>query len=119
MSRPSSIKIFGQKYKVRYDLPEAPGDEEGTLGLCNQSTSTISIQGHLQEDKMAGVLMHEITHACIDESVMSGRKRFNVEEVCDIVGYHVLVVLKDNPRVLEWLIKEIEDEAPAHDINLK
>ena len=107
MSRPSSIKIFGQKYKVKYDLPQGESD---ILGMCDQATSTISIQPHLQEDKMAGVLMHEITHACIDESVMSGRKRFNVEEVCDIVGYHVLVVLKDNPRVLEWLIKEIEDE---------
>lgn len=104
--RPKSIKIFGQKYKVQYNLPEGESD---TLGMCNQANSTISIQPHLQEDKMAGVLMHEITHACIDESVMSGRKRFNVEEVCDIVGYHVLVVLKDNPTLLAWLIKEMEE----------
>ena len=53
--------------------------------------------------------MHEITHACIDESVMSGRRRFDVEQVCDIVGYHVLVVLKDNPKLLEWLIQEIQE----------
>jgi len=107
MSRPTLVKILGQKYKIKYDLPIGEGDD--TLGETLQSTSTIRIQPHLQEDKMAGVLLHEITHAVIDESVMSERKRFGVEEVCDIVGYHILSVLKDNPTVLEWLIKEIEE----------
>jgi len=105
MAKPTTVKVAGQKYKIKYDLPET----EDSLGLCEQSNSTIRIQGHLQEDKMAGVLMHEITHACIDESVMSGRKRFGLEEVCDIVGYHVLVVLKDNPELLAWLVREIEE----------
>lgn len=108
MTRPTSVKISGQKYKIKYDLP-TEGLESDTLGETLQATSTIRIQPHLQEDKMAGVLLHEITHAVIDESVMSERKRFGVEEVCDIVGYHILSVLKDNPTVLEWLIKEIEE----------
>ncbi len=108
MNRPTMVKVSGQKYKIKYDLP-TEGVEADALGETFQSISTIRIQPHLQEDKMAGVLLHEITHAVIDESVMSGRRRFGVEEVCDIVGYHILSVLKDNPTVLEWLIKEIEE----------
>ena len=108
MARPTSVKVSGQRYSIKYDLPNN-GDESDTLGLCDQSSSSIRIQPHLKEDKMASVLAHEITHACIDESVMSGRKRFNLEEVCDIVGYHFLVVLKDNPALLAWLIKEVEE----------
>lgn len=106
MNKPTVIKINGQKYRVKYDLP-VQGTEANALGETIQATSTIRIQPHLQEDKMARVLMHEITHAVIDESVMSGRLRFNVEEVCDIVGYHILSVLKDNPAVLEWLLQEV------------
>ena len=109
MTRPTSLKIFGQRYKVRYDLPVL-GDGSDALGLCDQASSTIRIQGHLQEDKMASVLMHEITHAVIEESAMGARKRFDIEEVCDIVGYHVFVVLKDNPKLWEWLSNEIEDQ---------
>ena len=114
MNRPVSIKVFGQKYRIKYDLP-AIGEESDSLGICDQSSSTIRIQSHLKEDKMASVLAHEITHACIDESVMSGRKRFGLEEVCDIVGYHFLVVLKDNPKLVEWLLQEISDEPASEE----
>lgn len=106
MSKPTSIKINGQKYRIKYDLP-TEGIEADCLGETIQATNTIRIQPHLQEDKMAHVLMHEITHAVIDESVMSNRLRFHLEEVCDIVGYHILSVLKDNPALLEWLLQEV------------
>ena len=108
IQRPTQVKILGQKYKIKYDLPRT-ADNGDALGETDQETNTIRIQPHLQEDKMASVLLHEITHATIDESAMNTRKRFNIEEVCDIVGYHVLSVLKDNASVLVWLIKEIEE----------
>ena len=65
---------------------------------------------NLPEDKMIHVLMHEITHAVIHESLLSLRKRFDVEEVCDLVGYHIVDVLKDNPALLEWLFGKREEE---------
>jgi Zn-dependent peptidase ImmA (M78 family) len=89
------------------------GVDGDALGICDQASSTIRIQTHLQEDKQAAVLMHEITHACLDESPMSGRKRFDVEEVCDIVGYHILVVLRDNPKVLDWILQEIKEDGES------
>jgi hypothetical protein len=40
---------------------------------------------------------------------MSQRKRFDVEEVCDIVGYHVIDTLAANPEVVAFILHEIEE----------
>jgi ribosome-interacting GTPase 1 len=56
--------------------------------------------------RLIRVLMHEVTHAVIEESPLASRKRFDVEEVCDIVGFHIIDVLKDNPQLVEWLFGE-------------
>ena len=54
--------------------------------------------------------MHEIAHAVIHESLLSLRKRFDVEEVCDLVGYHIIDTLRDNPQLVEWLLGKSEEE---------
>jgi hypothetical protein len=54
--------------------------------------------------------MHEVTHAVIHESLLSLRKRFDVEEVCDLVGYHIIDTLRDNPQLVEWLLGKSEEE---------
>jgi hypothetical protein len=104
MTRPTSIKIFGQKYKVRYDY-----DSSDNHGLCDAASNTIHISPLMQEDKLLRVLMHEITHAVIAETPLNARKRFNEEEVADIVGFHFIDMLKDNPALLEWVKREIEE----------
>jgi ribosome-interacting GTPase 1 len=103
MKKPTSIKIFGQKYHIKYDL-----DSEDAYGLTHQDTNTIQLRPGLPEDKLIRVFMHEVTHAVIFETPLSLRKRFDVEEVCDIVGFHLVDTLKDNPVVLEWIMGEIE-----------
>ena len=82
-NRPTSIKIFGQKYKVRYDYAS-----EENNGLCDFDKNTIFIKANLPDDKTLRVLMHEITHAVINETPLCARKRFKEEEVCDLVGFH-------------------------------
>lgn len=105
MSRPKFARIAGQKYKVRYDL-----DDPDAYGLTDSATNTIRIRENLPEDKMIRVFMHELTHAVIFETPMSTRKRFDIEEVCDIVGYHIFTALKDNPEIVEYILREIVDE---------
>ena len=68
MNKPKSIKIAGQKYRIRYDL-----DDPEAFGLTDSSTNTISLRNNLPEDKMIRVLMHELTHAVIFETPMSTR----------------------------------------------
>lgn len=105
MARIYSVKIFGQKYKITYNHTE-----EGSYGWTDSANNTISIRHRLQEDKLVRVLMHEITHAILHESPLSDRKRFNHEEVCDIVGFHIVDVLRDNPQLMEWVFGYKEPE---------
>lgn len=105
MARIYQVKIFGQKYRIDY-----AHNEEDSYGLTDAATNRISIRHRLPEDKLVRVLMHEVTHAVIFESLLAHRKRFDVEEVCDLVGYHIVDVLKDNPALLEWLFGSKEDE---------
>lgn len=98
MPRIYSLKIFGQKYKVDYNHQD-PDSYAMTLSEENR----ISIRHKLPEDKLVRVLMHEITHAVMHESTLADRKRFDVEEVCDLVGFHLVDILNDNPPLLEWL----------------
>lgn len=106
MARIYSVRIFGQKYKVDYN-----NTDETMLGLTDANNNRISIRHRLQEDKLVRVLMHEVTHAVIAETPLSGRKRFTEEEVCDIVGLHIVDTLKANPDLVEWIFNiKIPDE---------
>lgn len=110
MKRPTSAKIFGQKYRIAYDFKE-----QENLGETDLDINKISIRGELQEEKIIRVLMHEITHAVIGESPMTGRKRFNEEEVCDIVGYLVIPALKENPRLVEYVFSDTGELNEEHE----
>jgi hypothetical protein len=113
MPRIYSVKIFGQKYKIDYNL-----NEEDSYGITDPAVNRISIRHRLPEDKLIRVLMHEVAHAVIFESLLADRKRFNVEEVCDLVGYHIVDALRDNPQLMEWVLgykepDEIVDNEPT------
>jgi len=79
--------------------------------MTDADSNTIWLRPGMPEDKLIRVLGHEITHAIINETPMSLRKRFDVEEVCDIVGYHVVDTLAQNPEIVAYILREIVDEA--------
>lgn len=108
MKRPTSIKIFGQKYKIRYDHMD-----ETSYGETTPDNNTISLRPGMPEDKLIRVLGHEMTHAILNETPMAYRKRFDVEEICDIVGYHVIDTLAANPEIVAYILREIEEEVEA------
>jgi Zn-dependent peptidase ImmA (M78 family) len=103
MARPTSVKIFGQRYKIRYDY-----DSEDNNGLCEPDKNLIHISPLMEDDKLFRVLMHEIAHAVLAETLLRERKRFNEEEICDFVGFHYMDMLKENPALVEWLFREVE-----------
>jgi len=105
MKRPKQIYIFGQKYKINYEYID-----ETALGETFSSLNIISIRDNMTTDKLIRVLAHEITHATIAESTLLNRKRFTEEEVCDIVGYYVLPLLRANPEMTLFLLQETETD---------
>lgn len=104
MKRPTSLKVSGIKYRVKYDY----GDPEN-YGETDPDTNTINLRDKLPEDKLIRVFVHELTHAVIFETPFSTRKRFDLEEVCDIVGWHFLDMLRVNPEIVQYILQEIED----------
>lgn len=104
MKRPTSLKVSGIKYRIRYDHTDTE-----SYGETNPDNNTISIRDNLPEDKQIRVLVHELTHAVIFETPFSIRKRFDLEEVCDIVGWHFLDLLRANPELAQFILREIED----------
>lgn len=102
MPRIYALKIFGQKYKIDY-----VHQDSDSYGITLSEDNRISIRHRLPEDKLIRVLMHEVTHAVIHESTLANRKRFDVEEVCDLVGFHIVDTLRDNPELLKWLFGDI------------
>lgn len=101
MRKPTSVKIFGQKYKIRYDYAS-----EENYGVTDSQNNLIHMRNDMQNDKQIRVLMHELTHAVLAESLLSGRKRLTEEEVCDLVGFHITDMLRDNPEIVAWLLSE-------------
>ena len=104
IGRPKSVKIFGQKYTIRYDY-----DSTENNGLTDFDSNTIHVRPELPDDKLFRILMHEVTHAIINETPLCNRKRFANEEVCDIVGFHFIDMLKDNPALVAWLIEQSKE----------
>jgi hypothetical protein len=105
MKLPKYVKIHGQKYGINNTWVS-----DDKLGETHSDTNQINIVSGLSNDKLLQVLLHEMTHALLAESPLIYRKRFNEEEVADIVGAQVLGALKDNPFILRYILKEIEYE---------
>lgn len=110
MKRPTSINISGIKYKIKYNL-----EDSDAFGITDSETNTISLRDNIPVDKMIRVMAHEITHAVIFETPFSIRKRFDVEEMCDIIGYHFIAALRDNPHVTQYLLQETKDDNEGED----
>ena len=104
MKRPTTIRISGIKYKITYDHADPDA-----FGETDAEKNVISLRNNLPDDKLIRVLVHEITHAVIFETPFSTRKRFDVEEMCDIVGWHFVDALRNNPEVTAYILRELED----------
>ena len=75
MSLPKSLKIFGQKFKVKVT------NLNGFLGLCDRSTSTIYIEVDQTTEEKWHTLLHEIGHAIIGRVGITQAISPEIEEV--------------------------------------
>lgn len=103
MTQPILVKIYGSSYEVKYDYQSTENN-----GLCTPDKNLIQIVPNLPAGKTFRVLMHEIVHALINESPLRNNKHFREEEVADLLGFHFIDMLKDNPEIVKWLNKEMK-----------
>ena len=100
---PRTIKVGPHVYSVvRKTVEEMPD----ALGNTDFDANEIRIRKSLRGSKQAEVLLHELLHATTYPSftgVYEGEEKLMTEELVNAVAPVLLQVLKDNPKLVEYL----------------
>lgn len=106
MKIPNSVIIKGKKWKVR--LTKDLRDEDGEIvnGLTDTETRLIQVNSELKGQFLQFIFFHELTHAILKESHLSGNDgglETIVEEViCDSVADALVPYVNDfKPRKIK------------------
>ena len=83
---------------LRKPISAMPND----LGNCDTNTLQIWIRQKLRRSKAREILLHEVLHACTHPWIVQGGK-FEDEEFVTAVAPVLLLVLQDNPELVEYL----------------
>ncbi len=76
-TRPRTVVVLGEKFKIKYLHPDDMDDCQGQMDLNNR---TITVDNTLPVDQMRRVLIHEIAHAVWGISGISEKLNPAVEE---------------------------------------
>ena len=96
------IKIYNQRYTIEFvpqkDIhkfldPDNKIKDKYYWGACNSMTNQIFVAEELHEDKKIPILVHELTHAILNDTGYVDRK-FTVEEVCNITESNIIEITR-------------------------
>lgn len=62
--------------------------ESACYGVCKHSERTIYINRELPKDRMLRTVRHEIAHAFLHDTQISGKESFDEEALCEFVGIY-------------------------------
>lgn len=99
---PTSVRVGALDYAVKVWNKQA-ADNTGAYGLCDRSSCTILVRTDVPEQKVAEVLLHEITHAAYDGLGLNTKQVRDEEEIVNSLGYIHLQVLRDNPHLTAYI----------------
>lgn len=78
MKKPTSVSVFGQKYKIK----SVPGlDRQGFIGQCDPLKKLITIDSSLKGDSYWECLLHEMFHAVCRELSVHQAISLELEEI--------------------------------------
>jgi predicted SprT family Zn-dependent metalloprotease len=102
---PHTIKVGPHVYsvvrKTGEEMPEALGDTDF-------DANEIRIRKNMRKTKSQEIVLHELLHACTYPSftgAYEGEEKLMTEEFVNAVAPVLLQVLKDNPKLVEYLTK--------------
>ena len=115
MSVPKKIKIGPQSWTVVERLRDADGMlDEGSYGYTLPNSNIIVLDVSLPMSKKRAVMIHELMHAIrlqYDPAPKPGKEAEVDEWEHFFIGVWdngLLGVLRDNPRLVEWLVEKDE-----------
>lgn len=65
---PKSVAVCSTQYKVVRKAKVVDGDGDQCLGICEPLKSCITVASGLSDEVAKQTLIHEISHACFEES---------------------------------------------------
>lgn len=108
MQLPTKIKIHCADYKIEWVDAEY-SDGLHIDGHCLSQYHKLQINKDMPNFRIAFVFLHEVMHAIQDYSPLS-EKNLTPEEACDLFGFGIVNVWRDNPLIFKWwqrLFKEV------------
>jgi hypothetical protein len=110
--KPTKVKVGSQIFKIDFRDPKNDGMlNDGTNGYTLDMGNLIVVSSALSRSKQQVTLLHEILHAMrmVFENVMPKPEADFEEWEHYFIGVYenaILMVLRDNPDIVEWLEEE-------------
>jgi hypothetical protein len=96
---PRSVKVGHRTFDIlQWDKKAA--EASGALGDCREDPPVIRVAKGLKPFDRAGVLLHEILHACWRHLPSD---RVTEEEAVTTLADNLSAVIADNPDIIAWL----------------
>ena len=95
---PASITVGPYRYGVTVDDARIPPD---LYGLCDKGKHVVALHPDQSAVRLRSTLMHELLHALCDLTGVDDDKA--EERIVTVLAPALLALLRENPRLLEWL----------------
>lgn len=105
-----TISIYGQKYTIEFIDKDTISKElkshNSYYGMIDSERQIIYLADGMHPDKIERTLIHEITHAIIDDKLLD-KDEFDEEDLCNITSQHFKEISRiiDSPTVQNILRK--------------
>jgi hypothetical protein len=99
MRLPSTVKVGPHVYQVVRKSKEQMPD---VLGYCDFTQTSIWLLRGMNLSKTREILVHELLHACTYPT-FCGEEKFSDEEFVNAVAPVWLNVLRENPKLVQYL----------------
>lgn len=107
MSRFKTLRLIGKRHRIEWDCEELKSDDgDDADGLFHRSKKLIQVAAGQTHDDERETLLHEILHALevqMDAEIPEAKLRQ--------LAVGLYASLKDNPRLVTYLLEEETDDA--------
>lgn len=100
--RPRSVRVGASRVTLQFDDPLVDETAEAT-GTYLGTSGVIKVSPYLGHDQQREVTLHEVLHACIDQTNLRGSDKDAEEKLVAALSPVVFGFIRDNPRAVAWL----------------
>ena len=95
---PASVVVGPYRYRIVVDDARIPPD---LYGQCDKGKHVVALHPDQSAVRLRSTLMHELLHALCDLTGVDDDKA--EERIVTVLAPALLALLRENPRLLEWL----------------